>query len=104
MPGNPRSSSSRAVGTLFATGILIVFAGLAGLGATAISVATASGEDEAAQPAWHPARSKEKYAYADSSGRILILRRFAWADTVMRNGEGWIFDAAPLAESDVDSR
>jgi len=56
MPENDASYSSRAVGVLFAIGVLIVLAGLAGLGATVLSVTSSAG----------------KGASADSEGRITI--------------------------------
>jgi hypothetical protein len=120
MPVNPHSSAPRAIGILFASGLLIVFAGMAGLGATAIAVTAASGEGASAQTALHasrdPACINDKYGYADVSGRIVILRRFALGDTTLRKKEGGIFpghsgqpagrsvDAAPVAEYDIDPR
>jgi len=120
MPESPHSATPRAIGILFASGILIVFAGLAGLGATAISVASDSGERASSQTDRHASRNHDrihdKNGYADASGRIVNLRHLAWGDSTVGKAEGWIFpgpsgpaagrpvDAAPLAEYDVDSR
>jgi hypothetical protein len=80
MPENDRSTSPRAIGILFAITVLIVFAGLAGLGATAISDG-APGKSPSMQTGLHPARIKDKYGYADSAGRMVIGPRFDLADT-----------------------
>lgn len=120
MPENPYSPTSRAIGILFASGLLIAFAGLAGLGATAISVASASGEDALSQPAQRadraPARIHAGRRYAAPSARIVSLRRYASGDSAAREGKAGILPghsvfpaappvvAAPLAEYDEDPR
>ncbi|MBW8888349.1 MAG: hypothetical protein JF616_11395 [Fibrobacteres bacterium] len=90
MPENPHSSTPRAIGILFASGILIVFAGLAGLGATAISVASDSGEGAPAPAVLHANRNtdrvNDKNGVADASGRIAKLKRVAAGDTTLRKG------------------
>ncbi len=120
MPDNPSSPASRAVGILFASGLLIAFAGFAGLGATAISVASGSGEDAPPQPALRvsraPARIHPGRGYAGPSGGFVGLRRYASGDSDARESEARILPghsafsaarpivAAPLAEYDEDSR
>jgi hypothetical protein len=98
MPENPDSSTPRAIGILFASGLLILFAGMAGLGATAISVA-ASGEGSTSRPtpsaSRNPVRIDDKYGSADVSRRIRILRRFALGDTTVRKEEGLLPQRAP---------
>jgi len=112
MPENPFSPTSRAVGILFASGLLIAFAGLAGLGATAISVA--SGEDALSQPAQRanraPAGIHAERGYAAPSAGSVSLRRYASGDSAAREGKARILPghsvfhavppvvAAPLAE------
>jgi hypothetical protein len=123
MPANPHSSTPRAVGILLATGLLIVFAGLAGLGATAISVA--SREDSATQPVPRKAAPSARFGdgrggrgYGEASGGAASLRHVA-ADSSARLGRGRASHAgselprpfvssqdntAPLAEFDSNSR
>jgi len=117
MPDTPHASTSRAVGVLFASGLLIVFAGLAGLGATAISVLDASGENAPPptdrRPALQPAVGKTRYASVSASERLVLSRRSVFADTAMKKEMGWIIldpsfgrpgDPVPLAQYDENSR
>jgi hypothetical protein len=104
MPENPHSASSRAVGILFASGLLIVFAGLAGLGATAISVAAASDESAPARPAERPVRVPEKSGNAPAAGRPAAGKSFGKSDTAAAKKEKRNSFAAPLAGYDENSR
>ena len=115
MSQTPHSYSSRAVGFLIACGMLIVFAGLAGLGATAISVIAASDEEESAQPDSQPVAGQNQYRFSNTPGRIGLLPRFGWTDTAQSEGRGFFTRlprhpahgraaAAPLARYDADSR
>lgn len=61
MPGKaPLSQSSRTVGVLFAIGVLIAFAGLAGLTATVLFDTAPSRDPDGARPGLHPLRIREK--------------------------------------------
>lgn len=57
---SPLTPSSRTIGVLFAIGVLIAFAGLAGLGATVLFDAAPSRDLEGADPGSHPPPIREK--------------------------------------------
>ena len=68
---SPSPSSTRAIGVLFAIGVLIAFAGLAGLGATVIFDTAPSLDPVGSRASLHPVRIHEMYGYADSLGRMV---------------------------------
>lgn len=108
-PSRPLPVSSRIPALLFAAGILIAFAGLAGLAATALPSSAPAGPVPGGRghdpSRLHPMRIGAKYGYADAAGKLIIPARYDMADTFSdgmavvgeRGRFGYIDDRGTLA-------